>query len=50
MTIAVTRPEETVQPSLEQTSQSKKIGVLKETYSNECRVATTPDTAKNSKS
>ncbi len=44
MTIAVTKEVTTGKLSLEENPKPKKIGVPKEIYPNECRVAATPDT------
>lgn len=46
MTIAVPHPAETTETSISEQNQPKIIGIPKETYANECRVAATPDTAK----
>ncbi|MFM7573416.1 MAG: NAD(P)(+) transhydrogenase (Re/Si-specific) subunit alpha, partial [Snowella sp.] len=49
MTIAVPHPAETTETSetsISAQNQLKVIGIPKETYVNECRVAATPDTAK----
>ena len=46
MTIAVPNPTETTTKTPLEQNQPKIIGIPKETYPNECRVAATPDTAK----
>lgn len=46
MTVAVPKERETSKPTAAQNQKPKKIGVPKEIYPNECRVAVTPDTAK----
>ncbi|AFY78176.1 NAD(P) transhydrogenase, alpha subunit [Pleurocapsa sp. PCC 7327] len=46
MTVAVPKELETDENSALQSKKPKKIGVPKEIYPNECRVAVTPDTAK----
>ncbi len=46
MTIAVAKEVGTDEQSVAEKKQSKKIGIPKEIYPNECRVAATPDTAK----
>ncbi len=46
MTIAVPNPIETTEMPVSAQNQAKIIGIPKETYANECRVAATPDTAK----
>ncbi|MCU0536937.1 MAG: Re/Si-specific NAD(P)(+) transhydrogenase subunit alpha [Hydrococcus sp. Prado102] len=46
MTVAVPKERETSEPTAIQNQKTKKIGVPKEIYPNECRVAVTPDTAK----
>ncbi len=46
MTIAVPNPIKTTEMPISAQNQPKIIGIPKETYANECRVAATPDTAK----
>ena len=46
MTIAAPNPIETTEMPVSGQKQPKIIGIPKETYANECRVAATPDTAK----
>jgi NAD(P) transhydrogenase subunit alpha len=46
MAIAVPKEIETSEKTVSQPKKPKKIGVPKEIYPNECRVAVTPDTAK----
>lgn len=46
MTVAVPRESGTGEQSISQQQKPKKIGIPKEIYPNECRVAVTPDTAK----
>ena len=46
MTVAIAKEVETGEQSVPQQKKPKKIGIPKEIYPNECRVAATPDTAK----
>jgi NAD(P) transhydrogenase subunit alpha len=46
MTVAVTQEQERDAGSAASQTKPKKVGIPKETYPNECRVAATPDTAK----
>ena len=46
MTIAINKEQETSAESIPNPEKPKKIGIPKEIYANECRVAATPDTAK----
>ena len=46
MMIAAPNPTETTEMPVSEQKQPKIIGIPKETYPNECRVAATPDTAK----